>query len=130
MSTQQNAGSLVSTPHSGPLLPYIAGMGNVPADAHPSYVTWADAGEITVTYCGIDVRAILLALDLLRSRNPAYEGMRIHNINAVSMIKHIFQLEFGTDLPSAEMLRGMGAQIRSHDAEAVMNALRDTACPY
>ena len=122
--------TLLPSGANGPLAPYIAGMGNAPADAHPSYVTWANSPEVDIRYCGINVKAALLALDLLRSRNPAYEGLRVNNVNTISLIKRMFQLEFDTDLPPPEMLVGMGAKIRSNDAESVMSALRDTACPY
>jgi hypothetical protein len=94
------------------------------------YVTWANTHDVDIRYCGIDVRAALLALDLLRSRNPSYEGLRVTNVSTISLIKRMFQLEFDTDLPPAEMLRDMGAKIRSHDAESVLNAIRDTSSPF
>lgn len=101
-----------------------------PCPEPPDYATWANSPEVDIQYCGINVRAALLALDLLRTRNPAYEGMRVNNVNTISLIKRMFQLEFDTDLPPPEMLRDMGAKIRGNDAESVMSALRDMAGPY
>lgn len=96
----------------------------------PEYTTWVDIPEIDVRYDGVDVRAVLLALDLLRTRNSAYEGIRFNNVHSIPLVKRMFELEFGTGLPPTEMLRGMGAKIRSHDAESALIAIRDTASPY
>ena len=134
----QNIQAVTGSPYvpRGMLLPSGANSAIGPAyhpkphPEPPDYVTWANSPEVDIQYCGINVKAALLALDLLRTRNPAYEGMRVNNVNTISLIKRMFQLEFDTDLPPPEMLRNMGAKIRGNDAECVMSALRDITGPY
>lgn len=120
MNSQITHPMLVSGPQIGP----------VAKDAE--YVTWADnpVSAVEVKINGIDAREALLALDLLRKKDKAYEGLRVSNSGSFILIQKLFLAEFGSAMPPAEMARQLGANIRSHDAEAVVSILRDCSGPF
>jgi hypothetical protein len=84
---------------------------------------WADDEHFDVTYKGISVRAILLALSMLRSKDPDYNALTIQNRHALGLIVKVFEREFGTELPPPEMARELGAVVSHQDAQSVMHVL-------
>lgn len=126
------AQSVVSYPPPSGNGPLTGGpqVGIVPKDA--DYVTWADSPgfAVEVKINGIDAREALLALDLLRKKDRAYEGLRISNAGSIILIQKLFRAEFDSEMPPVEMARQLGAKVGSHDAEAVISILRDCSGPF
>jgi hypothetical protein len=94
------------------------------------YQTWANYEDVSIVIDGIDARTALLSLDLLRKKSPEYEGFRIAHASALRLIQKMFKSEFQSDMPPPEMARHMGASIRAHDAESVLQILNNASQPY
>jgi hypothetical protein len=94
------------------------------------YTTWANVDAVSIQIKNVDVKEALLALDLLRTRSPEYEGLTISHASSISLISKLFKAEFGTEMPPVPMAIAMGAKIRSRDAECVLSVIRDVQCPF
>jgi hypothetical protein len=119
-----------------PLAPFGIVGGNGPyANPKPypeptDYSTWANVDAVSIQIKNVDVKEALLALDLLRTRSPEYEGLTISHASSISLISKLFKAEFGTEMPPVPMAIAMGAKIRSRDAECVLSVIRDVQCPF
>jgi hypothetical protein len=98
--------------------------------ANPEYKTWADNKAINVTVDGVDARTAIAAFSLLCQRDPAYYSIALDRRGSLTLIKRLFELEFGGDMPSAEMAVSLGAKPLPQEAEQVLRQLHNESGPY